>query len=307
MNPASPAAAGRRGILLAGGRGTRLHPITRSVNKQLLPIYDKPLIYYPLSVLMLAGIRKILLISSPDALPAFQGLLGDGARWGIDVSYKAQERPGGLPEAYLLGEEFLDGSASAMMLGDNLLYGSGLQEVLHSAGDRLQGATVFAYRVSDPRPYGVLTLDDEGHPLELEEKPEKPKSPWAVTGLYFLDETAPARARELRPSSRGELEITDLLRSYMSERKLRAEFLGRGVSWLDTGTPRALLQAAQFVEVLQERQGLRVACPEEIAFRMGFIDRAQLASLAGELSGTDYGRYLTQLLDEGPAPVEDGP
>lgn len=305
MNDSAPPR--RKGILLAGGNGTRLHPITRSVNKQLLPVYDKPLIYYPLSVLMLAGVREILLISSPDALPAFRTLLGDGTQWGLGISYQAQSEPRGLPEAYILAEEFLSGSPSVMMLGDNLLYGSGLQDVLRVAGGATDGATVFVYRVSDPRPYGVLTLDSEGHPSGLEEKPAQPTSPWAVTGLYFMDAQAPERARSLRPSARGELEITDLLRSYLREGRLRAEFLGRGISWLDTGTPRALLQAAQFVEVLQERQGLRVACPEEIAFRIGLIDRTALSTLAHALPDSDYARYLTGLLAEGPVPSEPTP
>ena len=277
--------------------------MTIPVNKQLLPIYDKPLVYYPLSVLMLAGIRDILVISTPRDLPTFQRLLGDGSDWGVSFWYRVQERPNGLPEAYILGAEFLDGHPSMLMLGDNLLYGARLTEHLHAAMAPAHGATIFAYRVRDPERFGVVELDDAHRPVRLTEKPEHPRSPWAVIGTYVLDAEAPDRARALRPSARGELEIIDLLRGYLDEGSLRTELLGRGISWLDTGTPRALLQAAHFVEVLQERQGLQVASPEEIAFRMGYIDSQQLERLAHRLSHTAYGAYLATVAAEpGPQP-----
>jgi glucose-1-phosphate thymidylyltransferase len=288
----------RKGILLAAGAGTRLHPMTIHTSKQLLPVYDKPLIYYPLSVLMLAGIRDVLIIITERDLPAFRHLLGDGSQWGMAFSYAVQDRPNGLPEAYLLGEAFLEGGASMMILGDNLLYGARLSEELRSTGMATDGATAFAYRVKNPEQFGVVRLDPEDRPVELLEKPSPAPSPWAVIGLYLLDGEAPARARALRPSPRGELEIVDLLKTYLHEGRLRVELLGRGVSWLDTGTPRALLQAAHFVEVLQERQGLQVACPEEIAFRMGYIDDASLERLADPLRKTAYGEYLLGLLAE---------
>lgn len=269
--------------------------MTIPVSKQLLPVYDKPLIYYPLSVLMLAGIREILLVSTPRDLPSFRHLLGDGSRWGIDLHYASQPDPGGLPQAYTLGEEFLGGSPSMMILGDNLLYGARLSEQLRTAAEDEGGACIFAYRVRNPEEFGVVTLDGEGRPLTLDEKPRPAPSPWAVVGLYLLDGDAPRRARGLSPSSRGELEMVDLLRGYLEERRLRVELLGRGVSWLDTGTPRSLLQAAQFVEVLQERQGLQVACLEEIAYRMGWVDRERLMALAHPLRRTGYGEYLVRL------------
>lgn len=272
--------------------------MTIPVNKQLLPIYDKPLVYYPLSVLMLAGIRDILVISTPRDLPTFERLLGDGSDWGVSFGYRVQERPNGLPEAYILGSDFLEGHPSMLMLGDNLLYGARLSEHLHEAMRPGPGATIFAYRVRDPERFGVVELDENDRPVHLEEKPEDPRSPWAVIGTYVLDAQAPDRARALRPSARGELEIIDLLRGYLDEGALRAELLGRGISWLDTGTPRALLQAAHFVEVLQERQGLQVASPEEIAFRMGFIDAEQLERLAHRLGHTAYGAYLATVAAE---------
>lgn len=288
----------RKGILLAAGAGTRLHPMTIPVSKQLLPIYDKPLIYYPLSVLMLAGVREILLITTPRDLPAFENLLGDGSQWGVSFSYMAQQHPDGLPQAYVLGADFLAGDASLMMLGDNLLYGSYVSERIRAAMEQREGATIFAYRVRNPQDFGVVTLDGEGRPLALVEKPAHPPSPWAVIGLYLVDGDAPYRARHLRPSARGETEIVELLQGYLDEGSLRAELLGRGVSWLDTGTPHALLQAAQFVEVLQERQGLQVASPEEIAYRMGYIDTERLRALAQPLRKTSYGGYLLRLAEE---------
>jgi glucose-1-phosphate thymidylyltransferase len=288
----------RKGILLAAGAGTRLYPMTIPVSKQLLPVYDKPLIYYPLSVLMLAGIRDILLIGTPRDLPAFENLLGDGSRWGVSFSYMAQLHPDGLPQAYVLGADFLAGERSLMMLGDNLLYGSYVSERIRAASVH-DGATLFAYRVRNPGDFGVVTLDAGGRPLALVEKPAHPPSPWAVIGLYLMDGDAPHRARALRPSARGETEIVELLGTYLAEGRLRAELFGRGVSWLDTGTPHALLQAAQFVEVLQERQGLQVSSPEEIAYRMGYIDAEELRALAHPLRRTDYGRYLLRLSEEG--------
>jgi glucose-1-phosphate thymidylyltransferase len=294
----SAGASARKGILLAAGAGTRLHPMTIHTSKQLLPVYDKPLVYYPLSVLMLSGIRDVLVITTPHDQPAFQHLLGHGERWGISLTYAVQQQPNGLPEAYTLGEEYLDGAHSMMILGDNLLYGARLSEELRTAATDVAGATAFAYRVRDPERFGVVRFDQDNRPVELLEKPRPAPSPWAVIGLYLLDGDAPARVRDLRPSARGELEIIDLLRTYLDEERLRVELLGRGVSWLDTGTPRALLQAAQFVEVLQERQGLQVACPEEIAYRMGHIDADALERLARPMARTDYGAYLLGILQE---------
>lgn len=271
--------------------------MTIPLNKQLLPVYDKPLIYYPLSVLMLAGVREVLILSTPRDLPAFQHLLGDGTRWGMSFQYLVQPRPEGLPQAYTLGEDFLDGKPSMMILGDNLLYGARLTEHLEAAGSE-GGAGIFGYRVKNPEEFGVVTLDSAGRPIALVEKPRPSPSPWAVVGLYLLDGDAPRRARGLTLSARGEFEMVDLLRSYMEEGRLRVEPLGRGVSWLDTGTPRSLLQAAQFVEVLQERQGLQVASPEEIAFRMGYIDGESLLALARPLQKSSYGEYLRRLVEE---------
>ncbi len=290
--------AGRKGIMLAGGAGTRLYPMTIPVTKQLLPVFDKPLIYYPLSVLMLAGIRDILLISTARDLPAFQHLLGDGSEWGLSITYAEQARPNGSPEAYVIGEEFLSGGPSMLILGDNMLYGARLSEQLRAAAEAVDGATLFAYRVRNPQEFGVVTLDAENRPVALVEKPREFRSPWAVIGLYLMDGSAPSRAKQLQPSKRGELEIVDLLNTYLKEGQLRAELLGRGVSWLDTGTPHSLLQAAHFVEVLQERQGLQVACPEEIAYRMGYIDAEELRRLAQRLKKTEYGDYLMRLSRE---------
>jgi glucose-1-phosphate thymidylyltransferase len=288
----------RKGIVMAGGHGTRLHPMTIPVSKQLLPVYDKPLIYYPLSVLMLAGVREVLLVTTPRDGPRFHDLLGDGSRWGMSFSYVTQSEPRGLPEAFLLGEEFLAGDPSLMVLGDNLLYGARLPEQLRAASEGTTGACLFAHRVNDPRDFGVVVLDDGGRPLELVEKPLHPPSPWAITGLYLVDGDAPLRARDLAPSRRGELEMVDLLGSYLADGILRVVKLGRGVTWLDTGNPRALLQASHFVEVLQERQGLRVACPEEIAYRMGYINADALERLGRELGATGYGEYLRNLVQE---------
>ncbi|TVP54484.1 MAG: glucose-1-phosphate thymidylyltransferase [Gemmatimonadales bacterium] len=290
----------RRGIILAGGLGTRLHPMTVPVSKQLLPVYDKPMIYYPLSVLMLSGVRDIALITTPRDQPQFQQLLGDGSKWGLEFTYLTQHGPGGVAEAYLVAEDFLAGAPSMMMLGDNVLYGSHLRDALERAAVPRPGAQIFAYRVRNPEAFGVVSLDSGGHPVELVEKPEHPDSPWAVIGLYMLDGDAPARARQMSRSSRGELEIIPLLDSYLNEGRLEVEVLGRGISWLDTGTPQSLLQASQFVSVLQERQGLQVACPEEIAYRMGFIDAAALSDLAAGLKRTQYGAYLERLAEEDP-------
>lgn len=288
----------RRGILLAGGRGTRLAPMTLPVSKHLLPVYDKPLIYYSLSIPMLAGIRDILVLSTPEDLPAYQSLLSDGSAWGIDIRYAEQAEPRGIAEAPLLGEEFLDGAPSLLVLGDNLLHGARLAESLQeAAGDPLR-AGGFAYRVGDPSRFGVARFDESDRVVSLREKPPSPASPWALIGLYLLPPDAPERARSLTPSPRGELEIVDLLNSYLAEDRLDVTQLGRGTAWLDTGTPRSLLQAAQFVEVLQERQGLRVACPEEIAYRMGYIDSAQLHRLARAHPSPDYGAYLQDVAGE---------
>ena len=289
-----------KGIVLAGGSGTRLYPMTLAVSKQLLPVYDKPMIYYPLSTLMLAGIREILLISTPHDLPRFEALLGSGDRWGMRFRYAEQPRPEGLAQAYHIGEEFAGGEPSALILGDNLFYGHGLQEMLARAAARARGATVFAYRVSDPERYGVVAFDDGGRAVAIEEKPKAPKSSWAVTGLYFYDGRASELARTLKPSPRGELEITDLNRIYLEEGALAVEGMGRGYAWLDTGTPESLLQAGEFVRTLEQRQGVKVSCPEEVAFTMGFIDAAALRELAADLGKGDYARYLARLADEGP-------
>jgi glucose-1-phosphate thymidylyltransferase len=291
-----------RGIVLAGGMATRLHPITRAVSKQLLPVYDKPMIYYPLSVLMIAGLRDILLVSTPDDLPQFRKLLGDGSQWGIALSYAAQERPDGIARALIIGADFLAGGSACLILGDNLFYGGGLTPLLLRAGARRHGATVFAYRVSDPQRYGVVAFDREGRASSLEEKPAHPKSSYAVTGLYFYDGEASELARRLKPSARGELEITDLNRVYLERGELTVERMGRGIAWLDTGTPDALLQAANFVRIVELRQGLKIACLEEVAFSLGYIDAVQLLALAKPIAQTDYGRYLRQL-----AEPHDGP
>ena len=287
----------RQGLILAGGVGTRLHPATLAVSKQLLPIYDKPLVYYPLTTLMLAGIRSFLLISTPEDTPAFQKLLGDGRRWGLDLGYAVQPKPEGLAQALTIGEEFLAGGPSALILGDNIFYGHELPAFLARAGQG-EGATVFAYHVDDPQRYGVVEFDARGRAVSLEEKPARPRSNYAVPGLYFYDGSAPAKARSLKPSARGELEITDLNRLYLEEGRLRVVTMGRGLAWLDTGTPESLLEAGQFIGTIEKRQGLKVACPEEVAWRKGWIDAAQLRKLAEPLSRNSYGQYLRQLLED---------
>ena len=290
-----------KGIILAGGTGTRLWPITQAVSKQLMPVYDKPMIYYPLSVLMLAGIREVLIITTPQDRDAFERLLGDGSDWGLALSYAAQPEPGGLAQAYTIGAEFVDGEPSCLILGDNLFFGHGLPELLDAARMRVQGqggATVFAYRVADPERYGVVDFDSDSRAISIEEKPAQPKSPFAVTGLYFYDGTAAERVAQLAPSARGELEITDLNRAYLADGRLSVERMGRGYAWLDTGTPDSLLEAAEFVGTLERRQGVKIACPEEIAFRAGWIDADRLARLADRMGKGSYARYLAALPDE---------
>ncbi len=286
-----------KGIILAGGTGTRLHPLTKGLSKQLMPIYDKPMVYYPLSTLMLAGIREILVITTPHEQSLFQALLGDGRSWGLRFEYAVQPSPDGLAQAFLIGESFIEGDACALVLGDNIFYGHGLQGLLTESAQRNEGATVFGYYVSNPSAYGVAEFDETGVVVGLEEKPAVPKSNYAVAGLYFYDDEVVGHAKALKPSARGELEITDLNRRYLAEGKLRLTKLGRGVAWLDTGTPEALLQAANFVQTIQDRQGLRASCPEEISFRKGWITADQLARLAKPLEKTTYGRYLQELAD----------
>ena len=288
-----------RGIVLAGGSGTRLHPLTASVSKQLMPIYDKPMIYYPLATLMLAGIHEILVITTPHDQEAFQRLLGDGSQWGIELHYAAQPEPGGLAQAFLIGEDFIGNRPSCLVLGDNIFYGGGLSKKLASAASKRNGATVFAYYVQDPERYGVVSFDTEGNAEDIEEKPKHPKSNYAVTGLYFYDNDVVSVARSIKPSPRGELEITDVNREYLKRGDLRVEVLNRGAAWLDTGTHQSLLDAANFIRVVEERQGLKISCPEEIAFHMGFIDRKQLLALAKPLHKSGYGRYLEHIANEG--------
>lgn len=289
----------RKGIILAWGSGTRLYPLSLGVSKQLMPVFDKPMVYYPLSTLMLAGIRQILVITRPEDVVLFRRVLGDGSQLGLEIQYAEQPRPEGLAQAFHIGAEFLEGGPSALVLGDNVFFGHGLPELLGRAGERQSGASVFAYRVSNPQSYGVVAFDEEGIVSSLEEKPQEPKSSFAVTGLYFYDETAVERALDLRPSPRGELEITDLNKSYLSDRKLYVEMMGRGYAWLDTGTHASLLDAANFVRIIEERQGMKVCCPEEIAWRKGFITDEAFEELAQALRTSGYGEYLLQLMEQG--------
>ncbi len=288
----------RRGIILAGGTGTRLYPVTQVVSKQLLPIYDKPMIYYPLSTLMLAGIRDVLIISTPGDTPRFQQLLADGAQWGLNLQYAVQPSPGGLAQAYIVGRSFVAGGPSVLILGDNVFHGENLQQQLEQTSARPSGATIFAYHVRDPQRYGVVTFDAQGRVTSIDEKPARPTSNFAVTGLYFYDQQVVDFAAGLKPSARGELEITDLNRCYLDRQALAVEVMGRGYAWLDTGTHTSLLEASQFIETIERRQGLKIACPEEIAFRKGWIDAAQFERLAHTLASSDYGEYLLRLLGD---------
>ena len=286
-----------KGIILAGGSGTRLHPLTHSLSKQLLPVYDKPMIYYPLSVLMLAGIQDILIITTPHDQQLFINLLGSGNQWGLNITYEVQANPDGLAQAFIIGEKFIGNDSVSLVLGDNIFYGHGMDKLLSSAIQQEKGATVFGYYVKDPERYGVVDFDDNGHAIALEEKPEKPTSNYAVTGLYFYDNNVVEIAKDIKPSPRGELEITDVNKVYMERGDLNVEVMGRGYAWLDTGTHASLLQASNFIQVMEERQGLKIACPEEIAWRMGFIDQAQVLKVAEEMKNNNYGQYLISLFE----------
>ncbi len=288
----------RKGIILAGGSGTRLYPVTKAISKQLLPVFDKPMIYYPLSTLMLTDIREILIISTPQDTPRFEGLLGDGSQWGLEIHYAVQASPDGLAQAFIIGESFLNNSPSALVLGDNIFYGHNLPDLLNSANTRPEGATIFAYHVQDPERYGVVEFNRQNQAVSLEEKPKSPKSNYAVTGLYFYDKHATEYAKQIQPSGRGELEITDLNRKYLEQRNLSVELMGRGYAWLDTGTHESLLEAHQFIQTIEHRQGLKISCPEEIAFRKKWISAEQLESLAVPMAKNGYGLYLLRLVQE---------